>query len=345
MKNERNLFIDILKGIAIILVVLGHAIQYGSGEYFYNNKMYFSNIIFIFIYSFHMPLFMLISGYMFFFTTSKYSTVQVIISRFEKLLLPVFTFTVFIFTRWHVFAGKIFKNGIIYTIRSFISEFGNNLWFLWAVFIVSLIVLVVKVVFKDSLIIYLLIFILSFLYTDSANFACYKFMYPYFVAGYLFNKYKGKEFFNRMSWKSGIISGGMFVFLLIFYNYDSYIYTSGHCILGKDILKQLGIDMYRTLIGFVGSIFIILITKIMHDVTKAEKIKQLLGVIGRNSLGIYIFSSYVFAYILMNMTATLTNINYAFVIVETGIILGICLGITMLIRKQKMLSYIFLGGR
>ncbi len=32
MKNERNSYLDILKGFSILLVVLGHCIQYGSGS-------------------------------------------------------------------------------------------------------------------------------------------------------------------------------------------------------------------------------------------------------------------------------------------------------------------------
>ena len=57
-KQARIKYWDLLKGIAIFLVVWGHTIQYGgSGSIFFDNKA------FIFIYSFHMPLFLLISGY------------------------------------------------------------------------------------------------------------------------------------------------------------------------------------------------------------------------------------------------------------------------------------------
>lgn len=61
--EKRELYPDIIKGIAIILVVLGHCIQFGSA--FSTNLLFFKSSIFIAIYSFHMPLFMLISGYFF----------------------------------------------------------------------------------------------------------------------------------------------------------------------------------------------------------------------------------------------------------------------------------------
>lgn len=55
--NSRNLTIDFIRGIAILLVVLGYNIQYGSGDSFYQTEAYFVDILFKFIYSFHMLLF------------------------------------------------------------------------------------------------------------------------------------------------------------------------------------------------------------------------------------------------------------------------------------------------
>lgn len=52
--TNRILFIDQLKGIAILLVVLGHVIGYNNCE---------DSFLWRFIYSFHIPLFMFVSGY------------------------------------------------------------------------------------------------------------------------------------------------------------------------------------------------------------------------------------------------------------------------------------------
>lgn len=60
--DNRNLFIDALRGISIFLVLWGHSIQYFSA----GEINYFNNFVFRFIYSFHMPLFFLISGYVFY---------------------------------------------------------------------------------------------------------------------------------------------------------------------------------------------------------------------------------------------------------------------------------------
>ena len=63
-KKERELLPDLLRGFAIVLVVLGHCIQNGSGADYRSEALYFSDRFYQFIYSFHMPLFMMISGYL-----------------------------------------------------------------------------------------------------------------------------------------------------------------------------------------------------------------------------------------------------------------------------------------
>jgi len=53
---NRILWLDALKCFAMFLVIWGHVIQYGVTDYLEND-------IHIGIYSFHMPLFMMISGF------------------------------------------------------------------------------------------------------------------------------------------------------------------------------------------------------------------------------------------------------------------------------------------
>lgn len=71
--KSRNIYFDILKGIAIILVAYGHVLQTF-------NSNWESSIIGKTIYAFHMPLFMLISGYFFYPSVKK---------RFIHLYCPV----------------------------------------------------------------------------------------------------------------------------------------------------------------------------------------------------------------------------------------------------------------
>lgn len=65
MERNRLLWADALKGVLILLVVLGHSIQNTIGDACYINHLW--NII----YSFHMPAFMAISGYLSFRVKDK----------------------------------------------------------------------------------------------------------------------------------------------------------------------------------------------------------------------------------------------------------------------------------
>ena len=56
--RKRESWIDVCKGIAIILVVIGHI------ESVYRIDMSALIVVHDFVYSFHMPLFLLISGYL-----------------------------------------------------------------------------------------------------------------------------------------------------------------------------------------------------------------------------------------------------------------------------------------
>lgn len=76
--KSRNIYFDILKGIAIILVAYGHVLQTF-------NSNWESSIIGKTIYAFHMPLFMLISGYFFYPSVKKTDYNHFIKKRFIHL--------------------------------------------------------------------------------------------------------------------------------------------------------------------------------------------------------------------------------------------------------------------
>lgn len=58
MKDNRIVAFDMAKGMAMFLVVWMHCLQYTYCETF-------DNALYSFVYSFHMPLFIIISGYLY----------------------------------------------------------------------------------------------------------------------------------------------------------------------------------------------------------------------------------------------------------------------------------------
>lgn len=96
--RQRMQSMDVLKFVAIFFVLWGHAEQYLlSGDY--SDRMVYRHI-----YSFHMPLFMMISGF-FFAMTVKPKVMENIIGKARQLLLPavcwsvIFIVIAIVFTR------------------------------------------------------------------------------------------------------------------------------------------------------------------------------------------------------------------------------------------------------
>jgi polysaccharide biosynthesis protein PslL len=128
--SNRLLSFDIAKGIGIFFVVFGHNDIFHDGN---NLKLIYSAI-----FSFHMPLFFIISGY-FFKENPKVS--HLLIKRFKTLIYPYFLTLVVIavlkfFTKFH-FAINLFKFDMINICYSANKIGWTPLWFLTSLFITT----------------------------------------------------------------------------------------------------------------------------------------------------------------------------------------------------------------
>jgi fucose 4-O-acetylase-like acetyltransferase len=112
---QREKWSDIARGIGILLVILGHI-----------PSMY-PHIIREVIYSFHMPLFFILSGY--WFSDKRKKTSEFIIYKFKKILVPYFLFN-FLF----LISGFIlndFNTNIIIEMLKNIFYTGNGISITW----------------------------------------------------------------------------------------------------------------------------------------------------------------------------------------------------------------------
>ena len=92
MNNSRIDYIDALKGFAILLMVMGHSLSWQFADYPIlftdaNPSVDFikATVIHDFIYSFHMPLFFMLSGY---FMHIKRGIWGTILNKSRRLLVP-----------------------------------------------------------------------------------------------------------------------------------------------------------------------------------------------------------------------------------------------------------------
>jgi fucose 4-O-acetylase-like acetyltransferase len=117
--SARNQKADVIKGIAILLVVLGHAIEANDGAF---DK----NILFRLIYSFHMPLFMVVSGW--FARPEEPARLK---RDAVRLLVPTATWYMVQF----FVSGQYAVMSLGAYILMWIKAPDNGLWFLWILFL------------------------------------------------------------------------------------------------------------------------------------------------------------------------------------------------------------------
>lgn len=106
-------WIDCMKGIGIILVVLGH--------------IYKDNLVNIWVYSFHMPLFFIISGYLSGIKDQdQFSFKLNFVHKTKTLLYPFIFFRCFLFIYWFCIEYKFRQLDL------------GPIWFIFSLYIVSI---------------------------------------------------------------------------------------------------------------------------------------------------------------------------------------------------------------
>lgn len=359
--KQRNQYLDILRGSALILMVFGHCLQYGNGTEVIKNSGFFYNRLFQVIYSFHMPLFMLLSGYLFFYTAGKYQkTSDFLKNRWQRIFMPIIGWQTF---HYLVNGIRMLVKGEVIRLDFFLGyvrSWFTDIWFLLAILYCSLIVFCVRKYFKDSLIVYFTGFVLTFITPDSmANLHLYKFMYPFFVCGYLFGRYSKeiRGMISRIGLKY-LFAGTLVVFVVLFcfWDIDAYIYTTGYTLFWREnAVRQLVIDIYRTLIGFIGSAVVVFGIKLLYDCQAAwlsgtavkkiiELLWQMMAGVGKNSLCIYLLSSEMVHWFL-EAYSDYYHFSYLGTILETVILIAVCYLVSVLISRVSVLNKFLLGER
>lgn len=125
---ERIISIDIAKAICIILVVIGHYVPDNSPDWYV--------VLHDVIYTFHKPLFMFASGYVYIATKKDRTYGSFLIKKIRRLMVPYFA------TSFVVISIKLLTQGHMsvdspvnmwsYLRMSYLPEAGAFLWFIWA---------------------------------------------------------------------------------------------------------------------------------------------------------------------------------------------------------------------
>ena len=236
--KTRDYFFDNAKGILIFLVVFGHLLSP------YKHDYEFVKIIYDFIYVFHMPFFILISG---FFVKNN-------LKKEIQFLLVYFIINVFL--------AIIFKGKLIF----FTPQFA--MWYLLALFFWKQLLKFFKN-FKYSLLIAILIGIMVGFSRNLGSFLTLQrtfVFFPFFLLGYQLNDLNYKDYLKKISKPIALIGLSLIIISIAVLVLKFDIRSLDQLLMGKKNYYILLKDNY--LIGSLLSIYLIhiFIIKIFYSV-------------------------------------------------------------------------------
>jgi fucose 4-O-acetylase-like acetyltransferase len=338
MLNQRNQTLDAVKGFLILIVIAGHTIQYGSGDVYLSSGSFFENTWFKAIYSFHMPLFMAISGYLYFGTIMKNSWPEFLKKISFSILTPLLVWNSATLLSLSLFKA-ISNEPLIYLELLQGLILGN--WFLGALIacaVAQKTLETLRISFSFSLAITAL---LSWITTDSYNLQLIKFTLPFFIIGFALRK-------NDVDLTSILASRPHFVvavvcwgFLVFSMNSETYIYNSGFNFnTGFLDLEQLVVNSHRFVLGILGCAIVLR----GFNNFRVGASSTVLIACGKNTLGIYLISGLLTSFALTRLPVVDAPEVVVFIVQFIFVASASYIG-TIAISKIGFLRKILLGGR
>ena len=342
ISRNRISYIDQLKGIAIFLVVLGHVIEHNAGR---------DNFLWTLIYSFHMPLFMFVSGYLAYVTfrlerLSFFNILLYVGKKCRTLLLPFLTWGILI---PFFLLRNTDKSLGLYT-YDYINIWGGGLWFFATLFVLSILFVIYKCMERLFPRMHMYMDILTLCLLGSILFLIYKYFtipgmlgifaeglrsvisyFLFYFAGVLVGKYKWLDVFFS---DRRIFSVLLFLFVVLFslFTYDmSSVFNQAM----KVVLACLAIPC---------------MVYIVRHIVWNKRIDDIVQCFGRESLSIYVTHNGPFAFMLcLNDVLPLSDVNnlysiFLFFLISL-FISWTAIGIKKILSLSLILSFLLYGKK
>ena len=319
---KRNAYMDFLKGIAIVSVIIGHSLS----------DIAEGRTLFHLIYSFHMPLLMFISAYIEEQNREKYMAGewQILLKRACGLLIPYVSWTVLDY----VISGQLRKMQIKELLFRLFGYKESGLWFFPVLFGLKILHCLYwraqKRIRKHNLIKDILLCCLLEIVTAFAalltkqpyviNMISY--MIPYFFAVVIIDN----EILQKVLDSELTIAGAFFAYILIFPLFSFYDTN------------------WTTQVIRIGlSLCVIVICLKLRENWEMNRWNEILCLFGENSLAIYVlhgfFMDYTFYFYLIESRTLIAVVS----IVSAFIIAGVCVAIARIIGISSWWRKILFG--
>jgi len=330
MGQQRIVYLDLVKLFTIYLVIMGHVIAMMVNGYTVGGRMY------AFIYSFHMPLFMMLSGYFISSKTLSKTFPIFIMSKAQQLILPALTCTIicliYLFlARGHADVGL---------------EIIGNSWFLKTLFVYYMLFYLIKKIPMNEWL--LLIFSCTLLFVlPHASSLQVNLLFPYFWGGYLLRKYQVLEMVS-FSWRYACL------FVLLFvgsYSIQRYLGIPNYIGINIDSLQsQWHLILLKYFVAFSGSMATITLISVLYKYynSMSNRIGNI-AKYGQWTLGVYVLQTILVINIFPDTIAWYVGNEWFLDLVVAPLLslafLALCLILIKGISKNKMLDIIFFGGQ
>ena len=336
----RNEKIDFFKGVLMFGVVWGHAIT---------NLSVGSNLsvgIHWIMRTYDMPLFMVLSGYFLAFSLQRKDLKTLLLDKLTTLFLPAFC--------WGLLLAGL--RTVMDPSQGLRLNPLTTLYFLWAVFFSTLMLVAVAKVFR-SLYLQLaqcvaITIALNFIPLNLWNLS---YLFPFFALGYFVHVLKLRP---QKYWGEGILLTLAFVTLLCFWKTDYTIWNTGNymtSLSGKAVLVVL----FRYLIALVGGAFFVFFFGIIYDFFSRHQTRgfRFLVECGKRTLPLYILQELLLFDVVCHAMSWLTgrlgynplvlNENLLGYVIAPVLAFGLMLLIILAVRlldRNRYLRFAF-GGK
>ena len=326
-------YIDALRGFAIILVVIGHALQFGT-----ENPD--DNILFLLIYAFHMPLFMFISGFVYSgFTRSIPTELRY---KIFSLLLPFLAWLPVTFLWTNVGSTPVSITSFVGAVIA--SPDAGGLWFLWLLFLINMVLLAGRSIVPEKPFpivwgIWILVNIVA-LALPQSNFLGLKLLcwhLPFFLVGV---HYRKRRLTSKLGWSACLAISVVF---LVLQHYWVRIGSSPLAIYLSPFpaaAQMLLVRAFNYLIAFLGILSALSLFSSLYRVTTLVWLDR----VGRISLEIYATHIYFLAATVTFVATWQAPLSLRVSTIFIGGLLGAILA-TWAIKQVPLLAYVLFGTR
>lgn len=319
----RDRSLDLGKGLAILFVYLGHCILYHPIQM---GTIPWCHTLERFIVSFNMPMFFIISGYL--FSKTRKNTSELYKGKTMRILVPyLFTMLILVCVKLVLPTSMSYNSAADGGLKTLVSNalfYGGDRWFVYTLFIIFFLLIPVRNWLKNKwldlglMAVLIGVYFLDFLPTFFALDKVFHFM-VFFIAGYALNEYY-----------PSIKSWSLKYWWLIY-----AVFLVANIVFIETLCKIPFV--FRFVLPFTGTLAVMTMAFQLEKLIERSKVAQYIEYCGKYSLQFYLFT---FCYPLIRWgIVSVLHITNPFVILSSVFVLQL-ITITIIVEVTRRIKWL-----